>query len=105
MCSFPDKSNNLEIITLVKNDQLVSDKIEMANTVNYYFSNLVEHLKLQIPKNVVQHSCQKDGPILKTIPKYQNHASVAPIKEIHHLNHFLFNNFSLDDIRKGIIKS
>ena len=99
--SFPNKSNNLEITTLVKNDQIVSNNIEVANMFNDYFSNLAEHLKLQVPKNLLQHSCQSDGPILKVILKYENHPGIAAIKEIHHLNQF-FNNFSLDDIKKEL---
>ena len=43
--SFSGKRNNFKSITLVENDQIVSDYIQMANIFNDYFSNLVKNLK------------------------------------------------------------
>ena len=53
--SFSDKSNNFESITLVENDNIVSDDNEVANIFNEDFSNLVEDLNLNIPENLVNH--------------------------------------------------
>ena len=53
--SFSDRSNNFESITLVENDNIVSDDNEVANIFNEDFSNLVEDLNLNIPENLVNH--------------------------------------------------
>ena len=53
--SFSDKSNNFESITLVENDNIVSDDNEVANIFNEDFSNLVEDLNLNIPENLINH--------------------------------------------------
>ena len=53
--SFSDKSNNFESITLVENDNIVSDDNEVANIFNEDFSNPVEDLNLNIPENLVNH--------------------------------------------------
>ena len=89
-------------MTLVENDWIVSDDIKMGSIFNYYSSNLVENLKFQVPRNLVNCSCQREDPILKTILKYQNHASITAIKEIHHMNHFSFKTAPLDDIKKEL---
>ena len=68
--SFSDKSNNVESITLVENDSIVSDDNEVANIFNEYFSNLVEALELHVPENLVNHYCKGKDPISSVILKY-----------------------------------
>lgn len=87
-------------MNLVGNDWNVSDNIKMINIFNGYFSNLAEKLKLQIPENLVNCSCQSEDPIFKVICKYQNHPRLTANKELHHTNHFSFNTVSLSDMKK-----
>ena len=68
--SFSDKSNNVESITLVENDSIVSDDNEVANIFNEYFSNLVEALELHVPENLVNHYRKGKDPISSVILKY-----------------------------------
>lgn len=72
----------------MENDRIVSDDNEVANIINDYYSCLLENLKLQVPKNVVNCSCQSDDPIFKAILKYQYHPIITAIKEMNHMNHF-----------------
>ena len=46
--------------------------------------------------------CQSEDPVFKAILKYQNDASIAAVKEIHHKNHISFNTTPLDDIKKEL---
>ena len=39
------KNKSREKITLVKNEEIISDNVEVANTLNNYFLNVVENLK------------------------------------------------------------
>ena len=41
-----EKNKSREKITLVKNEEFISDDVEVANTLNNYFSNVVKNLKI-----------------------------------------------------------
>ena len=43
---FSDKSNNFENISLIENDNLLTDDFEIAETFNKFFQNLVPNLNL-----------------------------------------------------------
>ena len=49
-----EKNKSSEKITLVKNEEIISDDVEVANTLNNYFSNVVENLK--IPEKFITDS-------------------------------------------------
>ena len=70
-----------EKITLVKNEEVISDDVEVANTLNNYFSNVVKNLK--IPEKFVTDSLPQSlsrHPTLNAILKYKNHSSMHVIK-------------------------
>ena len=57
------------------------DNVEVANTLNNYFSNVVK--KLKIPEKFVTDSLPQSlsrHPILIAILKYKNHPSMRIIK-------------------------
>ena len=41
-----EKNKSREKITLVKNEEIISDDVEVANTLNNYFSNFAKNLKI-----------------------------------------------------------
>ena len=41
-----DKNKSREKITLLKNEETTSDEVEVANTLNSFFSNTVKNLKI-----------------------------------------------------------
>ena len=49
-----EKNKSREKITLVKNEEVISDDAEVVNALNNYFSNIVKNLK--IPKKFVTDS-------------------------------------------------
>ena len=61
--------------------KITSDEMELANTLNNFFSNIIENLK--IPEYYVDdklsHSLSRH-PTLKDILKYKNHPSIRIIK-------------------------
>ena len=70
-----------EKITLVKNEEVISDDVEVANTLNNYFSNVVKNSK--IPEKFVTDSLPQSlsrHPTLIAILKYKNHPSMRAIK-------------------------
>ena len=72
-----EKNKSREKITLVKNEEVISDDVEVANTLNNYFSNVVKNLKIpekfvtdSLPQSLSGHST------LNAILKYKNHPSI-----------------------------
>ena len=49
-----EKNKSREKISLVKNEEIISDDVEVANTLSNYFLNVVKSLK--IPKTFVTDS-------------------------------------------------
>ena len=67
-----EKKKPKEKITLVKNEEVISDDLEVANTLNNSFSNVVKNLK--IPEKFVTVTSLK--VYRGTQLKYKNHPSV-----------------------------
>ena len=42
-----EKNKSREKITLLKNEEIISDEVKVANTLNTFFLNTVKNLKLQ----------------------------------------------------------
>ena len=75
-----DKIKSRENIILVNNEEITSDEMEVADTLNNFFSSIKS---LKIPKYYVEdklpHSLSRH-PTLKSILKYKNHPSIRIIK-------------------------
>lgn len=62
---FPDKSNNFEAITVVKNNMVISNNQKIADILMEYFDNIVPKLGLAILKNVIFATNGIDDPFSK----------------------------------------
>ena len=101
-----EKNKSKEKITLIKNDGIISDDLEVANTFNKFFSNVVKNLK--IPEKFANNNLPQilsKHPTLNAIMKYKNHPSMDVIKKISHgLSSFYFSRFDkktvLNEIKK-----
>ena len=68
-----EKNKSREKIALITNKEIISDAVEVANTLNNYFSNVVKNLK--IPKNFLTDSLPQSlsrHPTLNAMLKYKN---------------------------------
>ena len=77
-----EKNKSREKITLIKeNDEIISDDVEVANTLNKFFSKIVKNLKIseRFVNNSLPHSLSSH-PTLKAILKYKDHPSIPVIK-------------------------
>ena len=85
-------------ITLIENENFVSDDVEVANCLKNFFSNIVKDH--EIPKYEVEddlHLNMSSHPILKAVFKYKNHPSIISIRPFRHqVSNF---NFSCIDYR------
>ena len=76
-----DKIKSRENITLVNNESITSKEVEVANTLNNFFSTIIKNLK--IPEYYAENNLPPSlsrRPTLKAILKYKNHLSRSIIK-------------------------
>ena len=67
---FSDKSNSFKNLSLIQNGNLLTDDSEIAETFNKYFQNLVPHLDLKIPSNLLCQTPENGDEILAAIYKH-----------------------------------
>ena len=72
-----DKTLKGEKITLIENEKVVSDEIELVKIFNEYFSNTVPNLNIQRPPSIILDH----DPVLNAIKKFENHPSMLEIKK------------------------
>ena len=91
---------------MVKNEEIISDDVEVANTLNNYFSNAVKNLK--IPEKFVTDSLPQSlsrHPTLNAILKYKNHPSMRVIKRFsQRFSSFYFSHVDKNTVLKEIKK-
>ena len=89
---FSDKGFDSTGITLIENDEILSDDKAVADTFNDFFANAAKSLNLHIPSDTIT-----EGPVFTADPidaiilKYSNHPSIKNKK-----SYVGDQNFSLD---------
>ena len=87
---------------MVKNKEIISDDVDVANTLSNYFSNVVKNLK--VPEKFVTDSLYQSlsrHPTLNTIIKYKNHPGMHVIKIFSQLfSSFYFSHFDKNSVLK-----
>ena len=102
---FSDKKPSNESITLVENNDIISDDFKIAETFGDFFSNAVKNLNIHIDPALTSNADHIQDPIHKAIEKYKNHPSIVKIKEIcNNTTSFSFNTTSASEIAKEISK-
>ena len=91
---------------MVKNEEIKSDDVEVSNTLNNYFLNVVKNLK--IPEKFVTDSFPQSlprHPTLNAILKYKNHPNMHVIKRFsQRLSSFYFAHVEKNTVLKEIKK-
>ena len=61
-------------MALLKNEEIISDEVEVANTSNTFFSNTVKNLKIpeKFANHCLPHSLSRHPTVNATL-KYKNH--------------------------------
>ena len=89
-----------------ENDEIISDDVEVANTLNKFFSNIVKNLKIpeRFVNNSLPHSLSSH-PTLKAILKYKDHSSIPVIKRFsQRISSFYFLTVDKNTVLKEIKK-
>ena len=76
-----DKTMMDDNITLVENDEIITDDLKVAEIFNNFFSET--NLNIRTNEDILTDtSCYiDDDPVLKAIKKYENHPSLKMIKK------------------------
>ena len=100
---FSEKKNISRKIMLIEKDEIISKDVEVAETMNEFFSNAVEKLNLK-GYHIELPSCSSDI-ITNIINKYSKHPSIVSIKGMVKIkDNFSFLKPNIEDIENEIIK-
>ena len=101
---FTDKCVNDDSITLVQNEETVSENKETSETLSNFFSEVVTNLNLPQYYDPTVNVEDIEGPDARAVEKYKNHPSIRLIKENYRNtnNTFHFENVSAKEIEKEL---
>ena len=77
---FSEKSSNRDHITLIENEQIVSENQANAEIFNDFFSSIVKNLNIPINDELLNNVHDIHDPVLRAIKKYERHPSIVKIK-------------------------
>ena len=101
-----EKCNYASKISLVHNDNVVSDDQESGDTFNNFFEHPVDNLEIQeyqSDHNIDINSIS-DDPIVYAEAKHKNHSSIIMINEnVSFESQFSFTSVNKDDIQRKIL--
>ena len=97
--SFTDKTKNIQNITLVEGDVIISETQEVVNTFNDFFANAVKNLNIVENANNICNNNHIIDPVLKAVNKYILHPSIIQIRNnVDTSKHFNFTAVSSDEV-------
>ena len=98
-----DKNKATEKITLVSDDKIFSDDLEIAEKFNEFFKNAVNNLNLSSNEDLLLSTKHLSDPVQIAIEKYKNHSSILTIQNNVTIDQsFSFQIASTDTIYKQI---
>ena len=102
---FSDKQKSLQSdIVLVENDIITSDKKDVADKLNTFFTEAVENMGIQT--YVLETTDEiKAGTLVEIMDQYNNHPSIKKIKEyVNEEHNYSFSDLTTQDLEKLILE-
>ena len=87
---FPNKIKYKERITLIENENIISNDKKVADIFHKFFSNLVKTLNISQNPYLVSGTSQID-PVLQSIEKFSKHPSIINIKKRMNNSNYTFS--------------
>ena len=84
-------------VTLVKEDDVISDNDKIADIFNDFFTNLVKNLNITVSGDILCEANNIRDSVLKAIEKYKKHSSIKAIG-ISKNNNFILEKVSYEEI-------
>ena len=91
-----------ESTTLVKHNKILSQNLEVAETFNAFFSNIVKEMNISLGQELLTEADHIEDAVLRIIERFKKHPSVVAIFENHKDSAFSFRHVSLDETTKEI---
>ena len=90
-------------ITLVKNDRIISEDVEVANTFRHFFDTAVQSLNLTFDEDLLCDTSHLSNPIDVAIGKFKNHPSIIAINSnVSPSSQFLFSNVEIENMLEEV---
>ena len=99
---FSDKGVSKRNITLIEGDNIISQDIDVANTLNAFFDSAVRTLEINVPTECLNDVQGISDSIHTAILKYTNHPSSLKISETVDKMKFSFKEIVNSDIEAEI---
>ena len=93
---FSKKNVNRESITLAKDDKILSENLEVAETFNAFFSNMVKEMNISLGQELLNEVDYIEDPVLRIIGRFIKYSSVVAIFQNHKDRDFSDRHESLD---------
>ena len=97
---FSNKSVDRESVTLVKDDRVLPENLEVAETFNAFFLNIVKVLNISLGQKLLTEADHLEDPVLIILERFKKHPSVVAIFENHKDNAFSFRHVPLMKLLK-----
>ena len=103
---FSDKSVNSHKITLVEGKEIISNDVNVAETLNTYFRDAVTSLDIKMNTDLLNTvvTNEQGDDIDNIIEEFAAHPSILKINEMVVPDTFYFSEVDLEDIGKEIVK-
>ena len=100
---FSKSSGGSRKITLVENDEVISDDQEVANTFNKFFDEAVSSLNIEINPSLLNDPGDLENPVDIALKKFECHPSILSIKNNVEVNStFAFSEVTPKDMLSKI---
>ena len=97
--AFSDKKLSKDHITLIENNEIIFDDIEVAKIFNDYFANAFKSLNISMDPKFISDTSNIQDPVLIAMEKYKIHPSILKIKEAYgNNNDFSFTPITINDM-------
>ena len=93
---FSKKNVNRESITLVKDDEILSENLEVTKIFNAFFSNMVKEMNISLGQELLNEVDYIEDPVLRIIGRFKKYSSVVAIFENRKNSDFSDRHESLD---------
>ena len=98
-----EKSKKVSKITLIEDNQIISQDKQIAKIFNEYFIS-IPILNMPTNQEFEYSDSPAEDPLLRIIGKYQNHPSIKLIKSNNKSQTFKFRETNIDEIKKNLQK-
>ena len=99
---FSDKGMGRKKITLIDDNRIISEDVEVAKVLNTFFDNAVTSLNIHIPDEYISNANDISDPIESIKNIYCNHPSIVSIIKNVRRAEFSFCEVQLSDIEAEI---